>query len=98
MRTRAIYKDYPATIEKFRIDLDKEHFIEFIPKKRTIVLEDGNEKVEKYLHITIYDESIVHQIDAEADLENLTETIRIMQKLVQQLKSDTVVTKCKVRH
>ena len=98
MRTRAIYKDYPVTIEKFRIDLDKEHSIEFIPKQRTIMLEDGNEKVEKYLKITIFDETIVHQIEAEADLENLRETIRILQKLTQQIKNDDVVIKCKDRH
>ena len=93
MRTRAIYSEYPSTIEKFRIDFDKEHFIEFIPKQRTITV-DGNETVEKYLQVTIYDESIVHEIEAEANLENLAETIRVLQQLAKQIKSDKPIGKC----
>ena len=93
MRTRAIYVEYPTVIEKFRIDFAQEHFIEFIPKQRTIVV-DGNETTEKYLQVTIYDEAIVHEIEAEADLENLTETIRILQQMAKQIKSDKPITKC----
>ena len=92
MRTRAIYSEYPSTIEKFRIDFDKEHYIEFIPKQRIITV-DGNETVEKYLQVTIYDESIVHQIEAEANLENLAETIRVLQGLAKQIKNDNVIGK-----
>ena len=91
MRTRHIYKEYLKEMEEMFVDLDDKHYINLIPKTRVTIV-DGKEVTEKYLNVSIVDDTIVHEIKFEVTLKELSEHIHIVQDLAKQLKDNKLNT------
>lgn len=85
MNTKVEYSQYPTIITKFTIDLDKEHYIEFEPKSNVCVVDDV-EVTEQFLNVKIHDKTILHDIETQVSLENLSDVIGVLQSIGRQIK------------
>ena len=96
MRTIPVYSDYKVTMECVRVEIDRDHYIEFIPRQRIITItENGVEKevYDNYVEIKIVDETVSDFLSFEAKSFDLGQHVKVVQDLIRQVdKMPTEIT------
>ena len=86
MQTKIVYDNgFKKNIKCISVDISEEQFVKFLPMSRIVEI-DGKDMVEEYVDVQIYDERVSYDEVLEANRNQITDLIKVLQELKAQIK------------